>query len=217
MRGLKSCQAQALVLVLALALGLFLAGPGTVLASSEGGHGRSEAHGETTPEGGEHHGVTPDKIWNLVFRAMNFGLLFAVLFYLLRKPLKQFLSNRRESIAQTLADLERKKAEAEARFKELEAKISDLEADRERVLAEYIKDGEEEKQKIIANAREMADRIKEQAEVTIDLEIKKAKEDLTREIAEMSASMAEDLIKKNINDQDRERLVEESLKKVVES
>jgi len=44
-----------------------------------------------------------------------------------------------------------------------------------------------------------------------------AKDDLVREIAEMSATMAEDLVRRNINDKDQQRLVEEYLDKVVQN
>lgn len=202
-----------------LILGLCLFGPNAVLAE-EAGHGEPAAHGETSAAGhGEdsHGGLSSEKIWNLFWRVMNFAVLFLVIFFLLRKPLAKFLTNRRETIAQTLAEFEDKKIEAKARFKELESKLADLESEREEILRQYAQIGEEEKEKIIANAQEMAERIKQQAEITIRQEINRAKADLVREIADMSASMAEDLIKKNINDQDQQRLVEDYLEKVVQN
>lgn len=186
------------ILVLALVLGLLLLGPGSALAE-EGGHGVSSA-----------------KAWDLIWRIINFVVMFVILIFVLKKPISRFFSNRRETIAQTLADLEAKKAEAEERFKKIEDKLSELDVEREKIIAEYIKGGQEEKEKIIANAHEMADRIKQQAEVTIQQELKAAKDGLMREIADMSASMAEDMIRKNINEDDQRRLVEEYITKVVE-
>lgn len=209
MTRLRELRVRLSLLIAVLALGACLAGPVAVWASEPAG-------GESAAEEG-HGGIPSAKIWDLVWRTTNFIVLAGVLFYVLRKPLSQGLNNRRQNIAQTLSDLEEKKAQAEAGFKELEAKLADMEAERDRIMADYIRSGEDEKNKIIAGAQDMADRIKKQAEVTIQQEISKAKEELTREIAEMSASMAEDLVRKNINDQDQQRLVEEYLNKVVQN
>jgi F-type H+-transporting ATPase subunit b len=60
----------------------------------------------------------------------------------------------------------------------------------------------------------MAERIKAQAQFTIDQETQQAKAELRQEIAELSASLAEDLLKQNINKDDQQRLVNEYLDKV---
>ena len=203
----------AIVVSLALALMLCTAVP----VPADDGHTGSESHAEAAhdAEGGHHGGVTSEKLWDFVWRTMNFAVLFVLLFFLLRKPIGQALNGRRENIAKTLADLEKKKAEAEERFKELEGKIKDLDAQRQEILAEFASEGESEKERIIAHAHQMADRIKKQAEITIGHEIKAAKEELVKEIADRSATMAEELIRKNITDEDQERLVGEYLDKVV--
>jgi len=207
-----------LLLLWGLVFGLGLLGPTSSMAA-ETGQGETAVQGQAEHGGsdGGHGGLSSEKVWDLVWRALNFAVLFVVLFVVLRKPLSQFLSSRREGIAQTLADLEAKKNETEKRFQSLAARLSDLEIEREKILADYIKEGENEKAKILAHAQEMAERIKEQSELTIQQEIKQAKDDLKREIAAMSASMAEELIKKNINKKDQRRLVEEYLKKVVQN
>lgn len=205
----------ALLLTLVIAVGYSFHNPAPAYASSE----TAATHGEAGAEGAEgaSHGVSSAKIWDLVWRTLNFAVLFIVLFIVLKKPLSQALGGRRENIANTLADLEQKKSEAEAKFKELEIKLGDLKTERDQILAEYIKSGEAEREKIISGAQEMAERIRQQADIAIQQEIKKAKDELTREIAELSASMAEDLVKKSINEEDQQRLVAEYLNKVVQN
>jgi len=208
-----------LILILGLVFGWGLLGPHSLLMASDTGQGQTAVQGQAGhgEEGGGHGGPSSEKVWDLVWRALNFAVLFVVLFVVLRKPLAQFLSSRREGIAQTLSDLEAKKNETEKRFQSLAARLSELEIEREKILADYVKEGESEKAKILAHAQEMAERIREQSELTIQQEIKQAKDGLKKEIAAMSASMAEELIKKNINKKDQRRLVEEYLKKVVQN
>ena len=208
-----------LLLIFFLIISLSILGPGMAWSSSGGSSGDQsgavgESHGD---ESGDHGGggISTEKKWDLVYRAMNFLAVVIILFFVLRKPIGQFFGNRREEIAETLADLERKKGEAEEDYGKLESRLAELEAERETILAEYISDGEKEKEKIIANAEEMSSRIQAQAEKAIEREIKNAKDALKQEIAELAASLAEGLVKENITDQDQERLVEEYLDKVV--
>jgi F-type H+-transporting ATPase subunit b len=200
---------------------LLFCGPAAVLATSHGSDTPAETGGEAVAgDESEGHGeeaglVSSGKWWDFVKRTVNFVLLAAILVYLLRKPLGNFFGGRRVDIAKSLEEFEKKKAEAEAKFGELEAKLAEIKAEREKVVADYVKEGEEERAKIVANAREMAERMKKQAQVAIEREIKSAKQELIREIAELSSAMAEEMVRKNINDDDQVRLVKEYLEKVV--
>lgn len=189
-----------------LTLTFYSLGYETPLAWAAGGGG-AEADGG--------HGIPPQKIWDLIYRTFNFVVLFLLLFFVLKKPLSRALGDRRQQIAKTLADLESGKVEAERKLKEFETRLKEMDQERGRILAEYIKVGEAEKQKIIAQAQETAERIKAQAQITISQELKTAKAELLREVAEAATRMAEDLIKKNIGPKDQDRLVAEYIEKVV--
>lgn len=175
-------------------------------AASDTGHG-SEG------EGGQ--GISKKKLWDFIARTMNFVVMVVIIVLLAGKAAKQFFGNRREEIKTTLDDLEKRKASTEQKYAELEKKLDELENERKNVLEEYAREGEEEKNKIIAHAHEMSERIQQQAQVSIQREIKQAKDQLKNEIAELSTAMAEELVKENINESDQTRLVEEYLEKVV--
>ncbi|MBU0517153.1 MAG: F0F1 ATP synthase subunit B [Proteobacteria bacterium] len=152
--------------------------------------------------------------WNLLFRTMNFVVLVAVLWWLLRKPIKNMLGGRRESIKAELEELERAQAEAEQALAQADAKLKDVEARQEEIVKGYVQAGEAEKARIIDAAHQSAGRIKEMADLAISQEIKHARAELMDELAEMSAKLAEDLIKRNIGPDDQKRLVGEYLEKV---
>jgi len=160
------------------------------------------------------HGGSSTMWWNLLYRTMNFVVLVAVLWWLLRTPIKNMLGGRRESIKAELEDLERAKAEAEQALTQAEAKLEDIEAQQEDIIKGYVQAGEAEKARIIDDAHKSAARIKEMADLTISQEIKHARAELMDELAEMSAKLAEDLIKQNIGPEDQKRLVSEYLDKV---
>jgi F-type H+-transporting ATPase subunit b len=182
---------------------------GLVYASSGGegaGHGAEAAHG-----GGE----TTARLLDLLYRSLNFIIFFGVLFFLLRKPLKQALANRRDSIQKELEDLEAKKEEARREYQTLEKRISNIKEEREAILTEYKAEAEKEKQKIIDNAQKMATRIVDQAQVAIQQEMQKAGQSLRQEMSETAVRMAEEILKKNITENDQKVLIGEYLAKVV--
>jgi len=173
---------------------------GSVWASSEGGHGG---------EGGL------NKTKDLIFRLMNFGLLVGVLIFLLRKPMAQGLEARRQGIKDQLGDLERQKQEAESQLAEYKQKLDRLDQEVEKIVAEYVRQGEAAKAKILEEAKASAEKLREQAKKNIEQEFASAKQQLKAEMAEQAVAMAEELIRKSIRDEDQERIIDEYLERVV--
>ena len=183
---------------------------GSLVYASSGGEGAA-GHGAATAHGGE----TTARLLDLLYRSINFIIFFVVLFILLRKPLKQGLASRRDSIERELQELEAKKEEAKKEYQTLEKRIANIKEEREAILAEFKAEGEKEQQKIIDNAQKVASRIVEQTQITIQQEIQKANLSLRQELAEMAVQMAEDILKKNITENDQKVLIGEYLAKVV--
>jgi F-type H+-transporting ATPase subunit b len=207
---------RALLLVAALVLVVGLCAP--ALATSEEAPGEGPAlenmgvrHDETATE---EHAASGEKVDDLIYRVMNFAVMAIALFFILRKPLSNALAQRTEGIKTELEDLEAKREEALKEVALLEERIRSAEGEREEILSDFRAQGEREKQSILDSAHTMAERIKAQAQFTIEQETQQAKAELRKEIADLSASLAEDMLKQNINDDDQHRLVNEYLDKV---
>ncbi len=148
------------------------------------------------------------------FRVMNFTVLAIVLIFLLRKPLSQALGARIKGIKDQLEDLEARKAEAEKQLAEYSEKLSRLEKESEKIVEDYIKQGNEAKARILKEAESAAEKLQTQARRNIEHEFKQAKFKLQEEIFETSLARAEELLKGKISGDDQDRLVDEYLKKV---
>lgn len=188
--------------------GLGTLGIGALLALA-GVAGASEAAG--------HGGIDPAKVWDLVLRTVNFLVFAGILIYLVAKPAKNFFAQRSQDIAQSLEDLEAKKAEATTALAEAEAKLAQVAGEREKIIKQYLAEGEMEKAKIVEKAEMVAARIREMAAMTISQETKKATQELTKEIADLATQLAEDMLKEKVTYADQQQLVEEYLQKVVEA
>ena len=149
------------------------------------------------------------------FKVMNFAVLAIGLYLLLRKPLSQALSDRIQGIKDQLSELEARKEEAEAELARYNERFQHLDKEAEKLIAQYIKQGEDAKAKIIKEAEISAQKLEEQARRNIEHEFKKTREKLQKEVLEQALTKAEEIIKIRISDKDQERLVDEYLDKVV--
>jgi F-type H+-transporting ATPase subunit b len=173
---------------------------GTVFASAEGGNDQAASKGWVKTD------------W---FRVMNFSVLAIALFFVLKKPLSQALNARIKGIKDELETLEAKKKEAETQLAGYNEKLSQLEGQAERLIEEYVQQGEEAKVRIIKEAENTALKLEEQAKRHIEHEFKQAKSQLQEEILQVALVKAEEIIKAKISSEDQERLVDDYLEKVV--
>lgn len=149
------------------------------------------------------------------FRVMNFVVLAGALVLILRKPVSQALSSRIKGIKEQLESLEVQKTEAEKQLAQYNEKLSQLEREAEKIVDNYIKQGNEAKAKILKEAEQTAEKLQVQAKRNIEHEFAKAKQKLQQEVVESSLLKAEESLKKAITPKDQDKLVDEYLDKVV--
>lgn len=161
-------------------------------------------------EGGSKGWVSTD-----TFRVMNFVVLAVALGFVLRKPLSQALSSRIKVIKAQLDDLEAQKAEAEKQLAEYNDKLAQLEKEAEKIVDDYVRQGNEAKARILKEAEASAEKLQVQARRNIEHEFGQAKLELQKEIFEKSLVKAEDIIRSKFTGEDQDRIVDEYLTKVV--
>lgn len=167
--------------------------------------------------GGEGHQVDSGVILkDFLYRCLNFALLAGLLAFFLAKPIRQGLAGRREGIEKALQDAAAARAEAETRFAEYDAKLSRAAVEIAEISAAIRREGEVERERILANARAMAEKIKAEAERAADNEVARARAELRREAARLAVTLAEELLNQQFTAADHERLVSEYLQKVGE-
>ncbi|HYQ59827.1 MAG TPA: ATP synthase F0 subunit B, partial [Desulfatiglandales bacterium] len=133
-----------------------------------------------------------------------------ILVVVLKKvQVKQYFISRIEGIKKELEDLKNHKEAAEGKARDLESKLKAFEGERKEILAQYRADGLAEKERILAEARDRAKQILEQAEMSIQYELQTAKEKLKDEVVAVAAQRAEEIIAREMTDRDQDRLVNE--------
>lgn len=165
----------------------------------------------------EHGAATETKGWVDTdwYRVMNFSVLAIALFVLLRKPVSGALNNRIANIKEELQRLEAQKEEAKKSLESYNERLVMLDKEAEKIIADYKKQGEAAKVKILESAKAAAVKLEEQAKRNIENEFEAAKRNLRLEIFEKAIARAEALVKEKITSDDQNRLVDEYLDKAV--
>lgn len=163
----------------------------------------------------EHEAEAKGWVATDTYRIMNFAVLAGGLFYLLRKPVSKALRDRINGIKEQLSELEAKKKDAEEKLAEYNKKLTKLDQEAEKLVEEYIRQGNEAKARILKEAESAAEKLEAQARRNIEQEFKTAKLKLQEEILEKALIKAEEIVKSKITTKDQDRLIDEYIEKVV--
>jgi F-type H+-transporting ATPase subunit b len=152
--------------------------------------------------------------WTFFWQVLNLALLVGVLVWFGRAPVRQYFSDRRHRVRESLDSSARLLAEAEARLADWQQKLARLDdeiaATREttRLLAEA------ERERIVAEASASAERIRRDAGLAVEQEVRRARTMLRAEAAELALELAGRLLREELTADDRERLVAEFVERI---
>lgn len=151
----------------------------------------------------------PNIAVDLLLNIINIVVLFIIVKILVYKPVKKFLDDRREKIKQETEEAQKL---TDAANETLAKKDSILEESRikgEEIASELYNKAQKKADGIINKAKSDAALIKEKAHSDIAAQ----KEDMIKsskdEIADLSISIAEKILKREVNKEDNKRIVEE--------
>jgi F-type H+-transporting ATPase subunit b len=146
--------------------------------------------------------------FDLVMRWVNFIIIAFVLVKFGRKPINDFLSNRRAEIGRQIEKYEQQKEAAEEKIEEanqlLKNSIDRFEKIKERIL----EDGEKKKQKIIEDARQESMILLNSTRQKIDNQIAEARNLIRSELIESAIALAEKRLPDEITAADERKLID---------
>jgi len=154
----------------------------------------------------EHHGSSGE-IWRLVV----FTIFAVGIYFIWKKAIGPLLNQRAVGIGKAMADAKAAKEAADKKIEEYKEKLAALEKRISEIAEDLRKEGEAEKQRILADAEKVVRKFKAQARLTIEQEIKKARLEIQAEVAELAVKMAEEILRKEIKPEDQDKLVRSRL------
>jgi F-type H+-transporting ATPase subunit b len=148
---------------------------------------------------------------SLFVQLVNFLILLAVLYRFVYKPLLAALEARTSAIKGQLAEAQAAREAAQQQLREFEAKLTAAQAEAQAVRDRALREAAELRERLNAEARQEAARLVEAARAEIDQDVRRARGELRREVSTLAIAIAERLIRKNVQPEDHERLVQEAL------
>ncbi len=159
----------------------------------------------------EQHEPSINDIW---FPLANF-IIFVFIIVKFALPLvRDFLKSRREEVLAKINQASAKKRAAEALVLEYRAKLANLDKEVQSIQTSLREEGERERNKLVAEARSMAAKIREDADFLANQEVKMARHKVREEIAEQAEATARQLIERNLAPADQSRLVEDFIQTI---
>jgi F-type H+-transporting ATPase subunit b len=147
-------------------------------------------------------------------KVVNFVLLFGGLTLLLRKPLRKFLDNRGTEIAQSLKQTRKNREGAEANLNSVQARLNEISLEIQEMNQEAEGEGKDQKDQILVEARDEAERLKRMAQQEIEMLSFVGGRELREYAAELATLRAEERINDRITPKDQMQLIDESIERL---
>lgn len=138
-------------------------------------------------------------------------LVFVVRKYLWKSAL-EYIEKRKQYLHQVVTDTENLKTQAEQQAAKTEQELNQAYLNARSIVEEAKQKAGAEKDAILNAANQEAEFKREQIKRELENEKQKAEKELKQQIIDVALSAAEKVIKRKINDQDTEKLVDEFIK-----
>jgi len=149
----------------------------------------------------------------LVFvqQLVNFGILLAILTYVLYKPVSKYMQDRQQRIENELKDANARQEEIKELQSKSESLLEDARNEARKLLDDASRHAEEMKASILEEARQEADKIRERTLDELEAEKQQVWRELREQAADLSVTLAGKVLDGNIDPQNHRHLVDKFL------
>ena len=151
--------------------------------------------------------VTID-VWTMIFAWGNLIILFLFLKKILFVPLKKIIDQRQKQIKDMYDEARTDKDAAAAMRVEYEQKLADASAKGEEIIRSATARAHKQEEENIREANETAAKNLRRADEQIEMEKKKALNQLKDEVSTMAVDIASAVIEKNLSEEDNREIVD---------
>ena len=160
--------------------------------------------------------IFPNGYWDFIIQIGAFVVLLIAVFFLGYKPIKKMVNKRQDYVANEIREAKEKNLQAEENLTQSKETVL---ANR-RLASEIIDnakiEAENQKQEILKSAEDEVLEMKKRAERDIKQSEEDAKEAIRQKMVEIALDASSEILKRNVNDEDNEKLVDEFIKEIDE-
>ena len=148
-------------------------------------------------------------VGDLIEGVVNFIIFIFLLYYLGKKPIAKYFKERSEGLRNDISEAGRLRKEAEELLSDYSSRLKQFDEERETILQGYRREGERERDEIIAAAKEHAERLRADSTIAIQYDLKEARQALQERIIEEAVALAKKRIEKKLDNETNIRLVDD--------
>ena len=167
---------------------------------------------------GGHHGQDHINWWGWDDHAppvgwflLDFAIFVGLLVYFTKRPFTEMFQKRHDTVKASIEEAQAAHNKALAFQKEYKEKLARVDQEAKALIEGAKKDGAEERDEIIESAQEYAERLRKDTSSVVDQEVELARERLRQELVEEVLRLAQSRIEKELDDDDRRRLLEQAI------
>lgn len=172
---------------------------------------------ESAGHGGEEPSLFATDPFSYVWNLLMFLILLGVLWVFVWPKVLEGLKAREDKQRTDLQTAEKSAREAEALLAKRQEELSHAQKDAQAVIDQSKTDAEQVASKIKADAEAEISRMKERAAAEIEAAKKQALDEVYRHTAELSTQIAGRILKREVNAEDQQQLVNDSLAELTKS
>ena len=152
--------------------------------------------------------------WQILISLVNLLLLFLAFKKFLYQPVKNILAKRQAEIDKDYAAAKDAQTVADENRRVWEEKMATANAEADEIIKTATEKAKRRSDTMVEEAREKADGIVRVAQSEAELERKKAVDDIKREIVEVSGTLAEKMLEREINTDDHRALIDSFIEEI---
>ena len=152
----------------------------------------------------------------IVPQFVSIAIVIAVLSFILYKPVRDFLDNRKKEIADQIAVAEQLEEMAQSGKALYESKLQNIEAERSQILESARKRAYEKEQKILSQAAKEVEELRRRARRDVQREKEKAQDEMKAQMIQISTLMATRYVSMNMDAAAHNKLLNEVISELGE-
>jgi F-type H+-transporting ATPase subunit b len=145
---------------------------------------------------------------------VNFVILLLILHRLLYKPLLAKMEERTAAIKTSLDEAQAARADAARQQEQNAEQLRAAYAEAAAIRASALKEAADEQRKLVEQATREAKQLVDNARAQTEADIRRAREELRREVSEIATAVAEKLIRRSLRDEDHRRIVDDAIARI---
>lgn len=154
--------------------------------------------------------------WTCLFTFANLVILYLFLKKLLFKPVKDMIDSRQKEIDDLYADANQSKSDAQQLKTEYEARLAAANAESEEILKVANRKAQLRQEQILKEARDQAAQTLRRADEQIEMEKKRAMNEIKDDVSVMAVDIASAVLARNIKREEQSELIDSFIERLGE-